>query len=126
MRRRGAHAEVHLSWTASVPRQVPALRAAIWKVLLGYLPPDAFTWDEARAEIVPLSTPKGARRGARAERLGFRHAFANFWHLRMMPFDACVHRGREGERERGRNNASRVTRLSDSHCRAPLPGKSGA
>mmetsp|Transcript_2521 Transcript_2521/g.5062 ORF Transcript_2521/g.5062 Transcript_2521/m.5062 type:complete len:456 (+) Transcript_2521:66-1433(+) len=30
-----------------VPDEVPALRAALWKVLLGYLPPDAFTWDEA-------------------------------------------------------------------------------
>ncbi|CAE8581026.1 unnamed protein product [Polarella glacialis] len=30
-----------------VPDEVPALRAALWKLLLGYLPCDAFRWDSA-------------------------------------------------------------------------------
>lgn len=30
-----------------VPDEVPALRAALWKLLLGYLPCDSFSWDKA-------------------------------------------------------------------------------
>ena len=30
--------------------------------------------------------------------------------------------GHAAAREKERNDSSRVTRLSDSHCRAPLPG----
>mmetsp|Transcript_106762 Transcript_106762/g.300107 ORF Transcript_106762/g.300107 Transcript_106762/m.300107 type:complete len:485 (-) Transcript_106762:55-1509(-) len=32
-----------------IPDEVPALRAAIWKVLLGYLPKDVFSWDSVLA-----------------------------------------------------------------------------
>eukprot|EP00927_Polykrikos_kofoidii_P060567 TRINITY_DN5550_c0_g1_i2.p1 TRINITY_DN5550_c0_g1~~TRINITY_DN5550_c0_g1_i2.p1 ORF type:complete len:508 (-),score=84.10 TRINITY_DN5550_c0_g1_i2:178-1701(-) len=30
---------------SGIPDEVPALRAAVWKVVLGYLPTDAFQWD---------------------------------------------------------------------------------
>ena len=29
-----------------IPDEAPALRAALWKLLLGFLPCDAFRWDQ--------------------------------------------------------------------------------
>lgn len=36
--------------TEGLPDEVPALRAAVWKLVLGYLPPDFFRWDVVLAD----------------------------------------------------------------------------